>query len=164
MSQGSDAAGGLAAEAAPSAALNAKRWWSLVALCLAAAIVWFAAANIPVATSAISQDIGGSVTTLQWVNTAFTLTCGALVIAAGRLGDIFGRRRVLDIGLVVFAVASVVAALALGEPLEEALLWGPINAMSVVQEIGAQKGLLTREAIETYLKNTPAQYHVESIL
>jgi len=112
MSKGSDAAGGLAAEAAPSAALNAKRWWSLVALCLAAAIVWFAAANIPVATSAISQDIGGSVTTLQWVNTAFTLTCGALVIAAGRLGDIFGRRRVLDIGLVVFAGASVLAALA----------------------------------------------------
>ena len=62
------------------------------------------------------------------------------------------------------STASVVAALALGVPLHEALLWGPINAMSVVQEIGAQKGLLTREAIETYLKNAPAQYHVESIL
>ena len=42
----------------------------------------------------------------------FTLACGALVIAAGRLGDIFGRRRVLAIGLVIFAAASVVAALA----------------------------------------------------
>ncbi len=112
MSDGGKAAGGLVAEAAPPAALNAKRWLSLVALCLAAAIVWFAAANIPVATSAISADIGGSVTTLQWVNTAFTLTCGALVIAAGRLGDIFGRRHILDIGLVVFAAASVLAALA----------------------------------------------------
>jgi EmrB/QacA subfamily drug resistance transporter len=89
-----------------------KRWWSLVALCLSAAIVWFAAANIPVATTAISDDIGGSVTALQWANTIFTLTCGALVIAAGRLGDVFGRRRVLGIGLVIFAVASVLAALA----------------------------------------------------
>jgi len=89
-----------------------KRWWSLVALCLAAAIVWFAAANIPVATAAISEDLGGSVTALQWVNTIFTLVCGALVIAAGRLGDIFGRRRVLTIGLVIFAAASVLAALA----------------------------------------------------
>jgi EmrB/QacA subfamily drug resistance transporter len=100
------------APAAAAPAASSRRWWSLVALCLSAAIVWFAAANIPVATSAISADIGGSVTDLQWVNTIFTLVCGALVIAAGRLGDIFGRRRVLDIGLVIFAVASVVAALA----------------------------------------------------
>lgn len=62
------------------------------------------------------------------------------------------------------STASVVAALALGVPLADALLWGPINAMSVVQEIGAQKGLLTREAIETYLKNAPSEYRVESIL
>lgn len=93
-------------------ARNPRRWWSLIALCMAAAIVWFAAANIPVATSAISEDIGGSVTTLQWVNTVFTLVCGALVIAAGRLGDIFGRRRVLDLGLVLFGIASVLAAVA----------------------------------------------------
>jgi MFS family permease len=99
--------------AKPSATLEGgRRWWSLVALCLSAAIVWFAAANIPVASAAISEDLGGSVTALQWVNTIFTLVCGALVIAAGRLGDIFGRRRVLGIGLVIFAAASVLAALA----------------------------------------------------
>lgn len=132
MSDRREAAGDRAAPAAPSAAsatasagappgqtavrgatvTGKKRWWSLVALCLSAAIVWFAAANIPVATAAISDDLGGSVTALQWVNTIFTLVCGALVIAAGRLGDIFGRRRVLGIGLVIFAAASVLAALA----------------------------------------------------
>jgi EmrB/QacA subfamily drug resistance transporter len=110
------------AAATPAAAVaGAKRWWSLVALCLSAAIVWFAAANIPVATTAISDDIGGSVTALQWANTIFTLTCGALVIAAGRLGDIFGRRRVLGIGLIIFAGASVLAALA---PSPELLIAG----------------------------------------
>ena len=91
---------------------SARRWWSLVGLCLAAAIVWFAAADLPIATTAISNDLGGSVTALQWANTIFTLVTGALVIAAGRFGDIFGRRKILDIGLVLFAAASVVAALA----------------------------------------------------
>jgi sugar/nucleoside kinase (ribokinase family) len=59
--------------------------------------------------------------------------------------------------------SSVVAALALGKSLKEALLWGPINSMSVVQEIGAQKGLLTRAEIEKYLTNAPAEYKVEKI-
>lgn len=56
--------------------------------------------------------------------------------------------------------STITAALALGLPLEEALLWGPINSMSVVQAIGAQKGLLTRDALETYLRNAPADYTV----
>ncbi len=56
--------------------------------------------------------------------------------------------------------STVVAALALGKPLEEALLWGPINSMAVVQEVGAQKGLLTREALEKYLADAPADYAI----
>jgi sugar/nucleoside kinase (ribokinase family) len=58
--------------------------------------------------------------------------------------------------------STVVVALALGLPLREALLWGPINSMSVVQYVGAQKGLLTREKIENYLANAPETYRVES--
>ncbi len=54
--------------------------------------------------------------------------------------------------------STIVASLALGKPLAEALLWGPINAMSVVQQVGAQKGLLTREHLEEYLKNAPPEY------
>ncbi len=54
--------------------------------------------------------------------------------------------------------STVVAALALGKPLEEALLWGPVNSMAVVQEVGAQKGLLTRDALEQYLADAPADY------
>ncbi len=56
--------------------------------------------------------------------------------------------------------STIVVALALDKPLAEALLWGPINSMSVVQEVGAQKGLLTRERLEEYLKNAPADYRV----
>jgi ribokinase len=54
--------------------------------------------------------------------------------------------------------SSVTAALALGKTFEEALLWGPINAMSVVQKVGARDGLLTREKLENYLANAPSDY------
>lgn len=62
------------------------------------------------------------------------------------------------------AFASTVAvALALGKPLEEALLWGPINSMAVVQEVGAQKGLLTREVLEKYLADAPPEYKLTEL-
>lgn len=56
------------------------------------------------------------------------------------------------------STSTIVVALALGKPLQEALLWGPVNSMSVVQDIGAQKGLLSREKLETFLENAPASY------
>ncbi len=59
--------------------------------------------------------------------------------------------------------ATFVAALALGKSPLEAFTWGPINSMSVVQEIGAQKGLLTREKLEEYLKNAPESYKAKKI-
>ncbi len=59
--------------------------------------------------------------------------------------------------------STFVAALALGKPIEEALLWGPINSMSVVQEVGAQKGLLSREAIAEHLRNAPANYRATTL-
>lgn len=54
--------------------------------------------------------------------------------------------------------STVTVALSLGFPLEEALRWGPINSMSVVQYVGAQEGLLTRPQIEEYLAKAPSGY------
>jgi sugar/nucleoside kinase (ribokinase family) len=54
--------------------------------------------------------------------------------------------------------SSVTAALALGKPLAEALLWGPVNSMSVVSKVGAQEGLLSREALEKHLADAPAEF------
>lgn len=59
--------------------------------------------------------------------------------------------------------STVVVALALGKSLREALLWGPINSMSVVQQTGAQKGLLRREKLEEYLAHAPSDYVVTSL-
>lgn len=59
--------------------------------------------------------------------------------------------------------STTVAALALGNDLSTALSWGAINSMSVVQQIGAQKGLLTRSQIEEYLKNAPADFQTKQL-
>ncbi len=59
--------------------------------------------------------------------------------------------------------ATFTSALALGKSLPEALSWGPINSMSVVQGIGAQEKLLTREELEKYLTEAPDNYRPEKI-
>lgn len=59
--------------------------------------------------------------------------------------------------------STIVAALALGEPMETALRWAPVNSMSVVQKIGAQAGLLKRAEIEEYLKTAPPDYKPEEL-
>ncbi len=59
--------------------------------------------------------------------------------------------------------STVTVALALGKPLPEALSWGPVNSMSVVQKIGAQEGLLTRAQLLDYLAKAPVDYKVKKM-
>ena len=59
--------------------------------------------------------------------------------------------------------STIVSALIHGKTLDEALTWAPINSMSVVQQVGAQKGLLTKEKLEEYLKNAPEGYKLSKI-
>src|SRR4051795_985506 len=94
--------------------LPTRRWWSLVGLCGAAALVWLAFADLGVAVPTIAKELDCSLTELQWANNAFSLVTGALVLASGRFGDLFGRRRMLEVGIVLFALFSILAALAPG--------------------------------------------------
>ncbi|MES3004502.1 MAG: carbohydrate kinase family protein [Patescibacteria group bacterium] len=59
--------------------------------------------------------------------------------------------------------STIVSALALGESLETAMTWAPLNSMSVVQQVGAQKGLLTMEQIRDYLAKAPESYKIQQI-
>lgn len=59
--------------------------------------------------------------------------------------------------------STVTVAVALGNDLSAALKWGSINSMSVVTEVGAQKGLLSREKLEEYLKSSPAGFETQTI-
>jgi sugar/nucleoside kinase (ribokinase family) len=59
--------------------------------------------------------------------------------------------------------STFVSAIALGKTPQEALTWGPVNSMSVVHEVGAQKGLLTREKLLEYIAKAPADYTVKEM-
>lgn len=59
--------------------------------------------------------------------------------------------------------STIVSALALGKTLDEALMWAPINSMSVVQYVGAQKGLLSRKKLEEYLGQAPENYKITQL-
>jgi EmrB/QacA subfamily drug resistance transporter len=84
---------------------------------------------INLALPAMQAELDTSTAALQWVPNAYLLTIAALVVTGGRLGDIFGRRRLFDIGLALFAAGSVVAALA---PSIDVLIAG-----RVIQGVGA---------------------------
>lgn len=67
---------------------------------------------VNVALPAIARDLGGGLTTQQWVVDAYLLTLGALILTAGSLSDLFGRVVVLRVGLIGFGIASVAIAAA----------------------------------------------------
>ncbi len=112
-----------------SAGSDPRRWLSLAGICLGAALVWLAFADLGVAIPSISKSVGGSLIDLQWANNAFSLVTGALVITAGRFGDMFGRKKMLLIGLAVLGLLSAVPALAPG-------VWG-IVAGRALMGVGA---------------------------
>lgn len=60
--------------------------------------------------------------------------------------------------------STTAIALLMGKTVPEALKWGPINSMSVVQYVGAQKGLLTREQLDQYLADAPANYEATTLM
>src|SRR5919198_3523967 len=89
---------------------------SLALLCAAQFVVVLDVTIVAVALPAIRHSLGMSTESLQWVVTAYTLVFGGLLIAAGRVGDLAGRRRVFRIGLVTFGAASLACALAPSAP------------------------------------------------
>ncbi|KJL28316.1 DHA2 family efflux MFS transporter permease subunit [Microbacterium oxydans] len=88
------------------------RWVGLVFISIAVSLIIVDSTIVNVAIPAIVDDLGITSTEVQWVQEAYTLVFAALLLVFGSLADRFGRRRVMLIGVVVFAAASVLAALA----------------------------------------------------
>ena len=88
------------------------RWATLMALCAADFLVVLDGLIVAVALPAIQDDLAISTGTLQWVVTAYLLPFGGLLLLGGRLGDLFGRRRVLLVGLTLFGIGALMAGLA----------------------------------------------------
>jgi EmrB/QacA subfamily drug resistance transporter len=88
-----------------------RRWWILAVLCLSVLLVVVDNTIVNVALPTISRDLHASTSALQWVVDGYTLSFAGLLLLGGNLGDRLGRRRLLQLGLLLFAVFSVGAAL-----------------------------------------------------
>ncbi|MDX6674178.1 MAG: hypothetical protein QOH11_1596 [Solirubrobacteraceae bacterium] len=83
-----------------------RRWWTLGAMCFALFMIMLDNTVVNVALPSIQRDLHASLSALEWTVNAYTLTFAVLLVTGGRLGDIFGRRRMFLFGVVVFAVSS----------------------------------------------------------
>jgi EmrB/QacA subfamily drug resistance transporter len=83
-----------------------RRWWTLGAMCFALFMIMLDNTVVNVALPSIQRDLHTSLSALEWTINAYTLTFAVLLVTGGRLGDIFGRRRMFLFGVVTFALSS----------------------------------------------------------
>jgi EmrB/QacA subfamily drug resistance transporter len=83
-----------------------RRWWTLGAMCFALFMIMLDNTVVNVALPSIQRDLHTTLSALEWTINAYTLTFAVLLVTGGRLGDIFGRRRMFLFGVVTFALSS----------------------------------------------------------
>jgi EmrB/QacA subfamily drug resistance transporter len=87
------------------------RWLALVVVCLGDLMIVLDVTIVGVALPSIREDLGFSESSLAWVANAYLLTFGGFLLLAGRLGDLFGHRRLFLVGIALFTTASLVCGL-----------------------------------------------------
>ncbi len=92
--------------------IYARRWWTLAVLCLCTLVLAFDNTILNVALPTLVRALGATASQLQWLVDAYTLVFGGLLLTTGSLGDRFGRKLVLTVGLLVFALGAVLGATA----------------------------------------------------
>jgi EmrB/QacA subfamily drug resistance transporter len=113
-----------------------SRWLALVVLCVGMLMIVLDVTVVNVALPSIQNDLGFSQSNLAWVVNAYLISFGGLLLLAGRLGDLVGRKRVFMIGLATFTIASLLCGLAQSQ--------GMLIAARFVQGVG---GALTSAVI-----------------
>ena len=105
-----------------------RRWLALVILCLGTLMIVLDATIVNVALPSIREDLGFTESSLAWVVNAYLLTFGGFLLLGGRLGDLFGHRRLFLIGIVLFTLASLACGLSTSQ--------GTLIAARAVQGLG----------------------------
>src|SRR5246127_3252872 len=88
-----------------------SRWFALIVLCSGTLMIVLDSTIVNVALPAIRSDLGFSETSLAWVVNAYLLTFGGFLLLGGRLGDLFGNRRLFLTGISIFTLASLVCGI-----------------------------------------------------
>src|SRR5215217_3921827 len=89
-----------------------KRWMALYVLCVGMLMIVLDATIVNIALPAIQDDLGFSQSDLAWVVNAYLIPFGGVLLLAGRVGDLIGRRRMFLAGLTLFTLASLLCGLA----------------------------------------------------
>jgi EmrB/QacA subfamily drug resistance transporter len=106
-----------------------RRWWTLGAMCFALFMIMLDNTVVNVALPSIQRSLHATTSALEWTVNAYTLTFAVLLVTGGRLGDIFGRRRMFLFGVAVFGAASFMIGLSQSDT------W--LIAFRAVQGVGA---------------------------
>src|SRR5213080_3870769 len=106
-----------------------RKWWTLVAVSFGLFMIMLDNTVVNVALPSMQRALGIDRSELEWVVNAYALTFGVLLLSGGKLGDLFGRRRMFIAGLVIFTAASLWCGLA-GSA-------GSLIAARTVQGVGA---------------------------
>ena len=106
-----------------------RRWKALAVVCAAFFMTILDVSIVNVALPSIKDSLNFSNDNLQWVLTAYAITYGGFLLLAGRIADLFGRRRVFVVGVIVFSIASLLCGLAWSET--------ALIAFRAVQGLGA---------------------------
>src|SRR6266513_4873638 len=93
-----------------------SRWLSLIVLCTGFLLIVVDMTIVNVALPSIQKDLGFSASGLAWVINAYLIAFGGLLLLAGRVGDLVGRKKVFLAGLAIFTAASVVCGLSFAQP------------------------------------------------
>jgi hypothetical protein len=92
-----------------------RRWWALIVLCMGNLMIVLDTTIVNVALPSIRTDLGFTEASLAWVVNAYLLTFGGCLLLGGRLGDIYGHRKLFLTGLVLFTASSVACGLSTGQ-------------------------------------------------
>src|SRR5215472_4050766 len=98
----------------PPAKSDPRRWWALAATSFGLFMALLDVTIVNVALPTIGDDLKASFADLQWVINAYALSLAVLLVTAGRLGDLFGRKRLFMLGLGLFALGSLICGLSGG--------------------------------------------------
>src|SRR3984885_9987004 len=116
-----------------------QKWWTLIAVCVGIFMLLIDITVVNVALPSIQRSLHANFSDLQWVVNAYALTLAALLLSAGSLADLFGRKRMFAIGLVVFTASSLTCGVAQSPVM--------LNVSRAVQGIGGAIMLATSLAL-----------------
>lgn len=94
------------------AKIHERRWWALAVLCTGLCVITLDNTILNVAIPDLIRDLGATTSQMQWIIDGYTLVFAGLLLTLGSMGDRFGRKRALMVGVVLFGIGSVLSGLA----------------------------------------------------